>query len=65
MLIHFILFFEIDTYGYRISVAQAFTGIICMIIGIYFMVFGFHFFRPTLALTGFVFFGKNKIYVSL
>ncbi|ORZ06017.1 hypothetical protein BCR42DRAFT_174852 [Absidia repens] len=27
-----------------------------MMIGIYFMVFGFHFFRPTLALTGFVFF---------
>ncbi|CAO3588174.1 unnamed protein product [Absidia cylindrospora] len=44
------------TYGYGISVAQAFTGIACMMIAIYFMVFGFHFFRPTLALTGFVFF---------
>ncbi|KAI9308610.1 hypothetical protein BJ944DRAFT_174553 [Cunninghamella echinulata] len=44
------------TYGYGISVAQAFTGIVCMLIGIYFMIFGYHFFRPTLGLTGFVFF---------
>ncbi|CAO3613339.1 unnamed protein product [Cunninghamella blakesleeana] len=44
------------TYGYGISVAQAFTGIVCILIGLYFMVLGFHFFRPTLGLTGFVFF---------
>ncbi|KAI8096905.1 uncharacterized protein BX664DRAFT_346929 [Halteromyces radiatus] len=44
------------TYGYGISVAQALTGIVCMMIGIYFMVFGFRFFRPTLGFTGFVFF---------
>ncbi|CDS03828.1 hypothetical protein LRAMOSA06783 [Lichtheimia ramosa] len=44
------------TYGYGISVAQGFTGITCIIIGLYFMVFGFRFFRPTLGLVGFVFF---------
>ncbi|KAI8388165.1 uncharacterized protein BYT42DRAFT_642429 [Radiomyces spectabilis] len=44
------------TYGHGISVAQGFTGIVCVLIGIYFILFGFRFFRPTLALTGFVFF---------
>ncbi|ORX50516.1 hypothetical protein DM01DRAFT_1308229 [Hesseltinella vesiculosa] len=44
------------TYGYGISVAQAFTGIVCILIGIYFMVFGYRSFRLTLAFTGFVFF---------
>ncbi|KAL1936264.1 hypothetical protein VTP01DRAFT_398 [Rhizomucor pusillus] len=44
------------TYGYGISVAQGFTGIVCILIGVYFMLFGYRFFRPTLALTGFVFF---------
>jgi hypothetical protein len=57
-----LLLFMVDTYGYGISVAQAFTGIVCMLIGIYFMAFGFHFFRPTMALTGFVFFGKKKTF---
>lgn len=46
----------LDTYGYGISVAQGFTGIVCILIGVYFMLFGYRFFRPTLALTGFVFF---------
>ncbi|KAI7850036.1 hypothetical protein BDC45DRAFT_539576 [Circinella umbellata] len=44
------------TYGYGISVAQGFTGITCIIIGLYFMVFGYRYFRSTLGLVGFVFF---------
>lgn len=52
------MLYPADTYGYGISVAQGFTGITCIIIGLYFMVFGFRFFRPTLGLVGFVFFGK-------
>jgi hypothetical protein len=56
----------IDTYGYGISVAQGFTGIVCMLIGLYFMIFGFFSFRITLALTGFVFFGTliSYLYIS-
>ncbi|KAI8064842.1 uncharacterized protein B0P05DRAFT_476163, partial [Gilbertella persicaria] len=46
----------IDTYGYGISVAQGFTGIVMMLLGIYFLIFGFSFFRGTLAAVGFVFF---------
>ncbi|KAI7903373.1 uncharacterized protein BX663DRAFT_434048 [Cokeromyces recurvatus] len=46
----------IDTYGYGISVAQGFTGIVMMLIGIYFLIFGFSSFRGTLAAVGFVFF---------
>ncbi|KAI9320704.1 hypothetical protein BX666DRAFT_2130887 [Dichotomocladium elegans] len=44
------------TYGYGITVAQGFTGITCILIGLYFMIFGFRFFRPTLGFVGFVFF---------
>ncbi|KAI9272963.1 hypothetical protein BDA99DRAFT_499644 [Phascolomyces articulosus] len=44
------------TYGYGISVAQGFTGITCILIGLYFMIFGYRYFRPTLGLVGFVFF---------
>ncbi|KAI9484799.1 hypothetical protein BDB00DRAFT_878418 [Zychaea mexicana] len=44
------------TYGYGITVAQGFTGITCIIIGLYFMIFGYRYFRPTLGLVGFVFF---------
>lgn len=49
--------FIIDTYGYGISVAQGFTGIVMMLIGLYFLIFGFNSFRGTLAAVGFVFFG--------
>ncbi|KAI8368616.1 hypothetical protein EDC96DRAFT_504990 [Choanephora cucurbitarum] len=44
------------TYGYGISVAQGFTGIVLMLIGLYLIIFGFSFFRGTLAVVGFVFF---------
>ncbi|CAO3627874.1 unnamed protein product [Mucor hiemalis] len=44
------------TYGYGITVAQGFTGIVCMIIGLYFLIFGYNSFRGTLGFTGFVFF---------
>ncbi|KAI9478134.1 MAG: hypothetical protein EXX96DRAFT_569683 [Benjaminiella poitrasii] len=44
------------TYGYGISIAQGFTGIVMMLIGVYFLVFGFSSFRGTLAVVGFVFF---------
>ncbi|KAI7889212.1 uncharacterized protein EV154DRAFT_604209 [Mucor mucedo] len=44
------------TYGYGITVAQGFTGILCMLIAIYFLIFGYSSFRGTLAATGFVFF---------
>ncbi|KAI8072953.1 hypothetical protein BC940DRAFT_292019 [Gongronella butleri] len=46
------------TYGDGISVAQAFTGIVLVIIGLYFAIFGYRFFRPTMALVGFVFFAE-------
>ncbi|ORX49151.1 hypothetical protein DM01DRAFT_1338340 [Hesseltinella vesiculosa] len=46
------------TYGDGISVAQAFTGIVLMIIALYFAIFGYRFFRPTLALIGFIFFAE-------
>jgi len=46
-----------DTYGYGITVAQGFTGIVMMLIGLYFLIFGFDSFRCTLAAVGFVFFG--------
>ncbi|CAO0792512.1 unnamed protein product [Mucor circinelloides] len=44
------------TYGYGITVAQGFTGIVMMLIGLYFLIFGFDSFRCTLAAVGFVFF---------
>lgn len=44
------------TYGYGITVAQGFTGIVCMLIGLYFLIFGYNSFRGTLGFTGFVFF---------
>ncbi|GAN01143.1 hypothetical protein MAM1_0005c00574 [Mucor ambiguus] len=44
------------TYGYGISVAQGFTGTVMMLIGLYFLIFGFSSFRGTLAAVGFVFF---------
>ncbi|CEP07444.1 hypothetical protein [Parasitella parasitica] len=47
------------TYGYGISVAQGFTGIVIMLIGLYFLIFGFSSFRGTLAAVGFVFFVFN------
>lgn len=50
------IFLYIDTYGYGISVAQGFTGIVCMLIGLYFLIFGYSSFRGTLGFTGFVFF---------
>ncbi|ORZ10853.1 hypothetical protein BCR42DRAFT_422196 [Absidia repens] len=46
------------TYGSSISVAQGFTGIVLMIIGLYLAVFGYRFFRPTMGLIGFVFFAS-------
>lgn len=50
----------IDTYGYGITVAQGFTGIVMMLIGLYFLIFGFSSFRGTLGFVGFVFFGKFR-----
>ncbi|CAO0797414.1 unnamed protein product [Mucor circinelloides] len=44
------------TYGDSISPAQGFAGIVCILVGLYFQILGFRFFRPTLALVGFVFF---------
>lgn len=44
------------TYGYGITVAQGFTGIVMMLIGLYFLIFGFSSFRGTLGFVGFVFF---------
>ncbi|KAI8340135.1 hypothetical protein BC941DRAFT_241002 [Chlamydoabsidia padenii] len=41
-----------------ISVAQGFTGIVLMIIGLYLAVFGYRFFRPTMGFVGFVFFAS-------
>jgi len=49
---------DTDTYGDSISPAQGFAGIVCILVGLYFQILGFRFFRPTLALVGFVFFGK-------
>ncbi|KAG1047677.1 hypothetical protein G6F43_009887 [Rhizopus delemar] len=44
------------TYGDGISPAQGFVGTLCMIIGLYFLILAFRFFRPTMALVGFIFF---------
>ncbi|RCI01847.1 hypothetical protein CU098_012008, partial [Rhizopus stolonifer] len=44
------------TYGDGISPAQGFVGTLCVIVGLYFAIFGYRFFRPTLGLIGFVFF---------
>ncbi|KAI8981561.1 hypothetical protein BDB01DRAFT_794615 [Pilobolus umbonatus] len=44
------------TYGYDISVAQGITGIVCIIMSFYFLIFGFSSFRITLGAVGFVFF---------
>ncbi|KAI8990988.1 hypothetical protein BDF20DRAFT_842072 [Mycotypha africana] len=44
------------TYGHGISVAQGFTGIVLMLLGVYFLIFGFSSFRGTLAAVGFTFF---------
>ncbi|CAO3651716.1 unnamed protein product [Mucor hiemalis] len=44
------------TYGDSISPAQGFAGVVCIIVGLYFSILGFRFFRPTLGLVGFVFF---------
>ncbi|KAL0074082.1 hypothetical protein F4703DRAFT_1936074 [Phycomyces blakesleeanus] len=44
------------TYGYGVSAAQGFTGTVLMLLGIYFLLFGYRFFRSTLGLVGFVFF---------
>lgn len=49
----------IDTYGYGISPQLGLVGICCMLTGMYFMAFGFRCFRATLALTGFIIFGKQ------
>ncbi|KAI8343181.1 hypothetical protein BC941DRAFT_410630 [Chlamydoabsidia padenii] len=46
------------TYGSSISVAQGFTGIVLMIIGLYLAVFGYRFFRPTMGFIGFIFFAS-------
>ncbi|KAI8088654.1 uncharacterized protein BX664DRAFT_331025 [Halteromyces radiatus] len=43
------------TYGSSISVAQGFTGIVLIIIGLYLGLFGYRFFRPTMGLVGFIF----------
>ncbi|KAI8070585.1 uncharacterized protein B0P05DRAFT_442460, partial [Gilbertella persicaria] len=42
--------------GDGISPAQGFVGTLCVIVGLYFAIFGYRFFRPTLGLIGFVFF---------
>jgi hypothetical protein len=47
----------LDTYGDSVSPAQGFAGIVCILAGLYFQILGFRFFRPTLGLVGFVFFG--------
>ncbi|CAO3627852.1 unnamed protein product [Cunninghamella echinulata] len=44
------------TYGDSITVAQGFTGITLMIIGLYLAIFGYRFFRPTMGFIGFIFF---------
>lgn len=49
----------LDTYGDGISPAQGFVGTLCMIIGLYFLILAFRFFRPTMALVGFIFFGRR------
>lgn len=56
----FLIFFflTLDTYGDGISPAQGFVGTLCMIIGLYFLILAFRFFRPTMALVGFIFFGR-------
>jgi hypothetical protein len=51
-------FISPDTYGYGISPQLGLVGIVCILTGLYFMAFGFRCFRATLALTGFVIFGK-------
>jgi len=47
-----------DTYGWGITPQLGLVGIVCILTGLYFMAFGFRCFRATLALTGFVIFGK-------
>ncbi|PHZ13763.1 uncharacterized protein RHIMIDRAFT_291410 [Rhizopus microsporus ATCC 52813] len=44
------------TYGDGISPAQGFVGTLCIVVGFYFFILGFRFFRPTMALVGFIFF---------
>ncbi|KAI8883737.1 hypothetical protein K501DRAFT_333114 [Backusella circina FSU 941] len=44
------------TYGDNVSPAQGFVGVLCIIMGLYFTILAFRYFRPTMAAVGFIFF---------